>query len=136
MAALSANATHGLKRSNSDKRRCVEIALKEWPKLSARRIAEMCGVHVDMVIARKPAQVSESDTSKVTGKDGKEYPAHRNTTPRPDPCPEARNAPTLPQDAITEPEPVVIRIANYEPEKHYPPLIFSISVEYPAAMCM
>ena len=75
--ALSANALHGLKRSNADKRRCVEIALKEFADLSSRAIAEMCGVSTDLVIAVRPEQVSDFDTSKVTGRDGKQYPATR-----------------------------------------------------------
>lgn len=74
--ALSSNALHGNRRTNADKRRCVEIALREFPKLSSRAIAEMCGVGPDLVIAVRP-QVSENDTSKRTGSDGKQYPAHR-----------------------------------------------------------
>jgi hypothetical protein len=51
--------------------------MREFPKLSSRSIAELCGVGVDMVLARRP-QVSENDTSQtVTGSDGKEYPAAR-----------------------------------------------------------
>ena len=44
-AALSANSAHGIRRTNQDKRRAVEIALREFGKLSSRQIAEMCGVH-------------------------------------------------------------------------------------------
>jgi hypothetical protein len=73
--ALGANATQGARRTNADKRRCVEIALREFPKLSSRAVATMCGVGVDMVIAHRP-QVSESDTcvNRTTGQDGKQYP--------------------------------------------------------------
>jgi len=42
--ALSANVDHGLRRTNADKRRAVEIALKEWPKESDRQIARTCAV--------------------------------------------------------------------------------------------
>lgn len=42
--ALTANAAHGLKRTNADKRRSVELALAEWPKLSDRQLAEICAV--------------------------------------------------------------------------------------------
>ena len=42
--ALGANAIHGQRRSNLDKRRCVEIAVKEFAGLSSRAIAELCGV--------------------------------------------------------------------------------------------
>lgn len=74
--ALGANALHGQRRSNADKRRCVEIAVKEFGGLSSRAIAELCGVSADMVIANRP-QLSESDSSKLMGKDGKHRPATR-----------------------------------------------------------
>ena len=115
-AALSANAAHGLKRTNADKRRCVEIAVKEWPKLSARKIAEMCGVDKNTVEAHmpKPAGGEIHHVTRI-GKDGKSYPAHRNAAPRPDPCPEAKDAPALTQDATAQPEPVK------RPSKNHPP---------------
>jgi uncharacterized ParB-like nuclease family protein len=49
--ALGANAAHGLRRSNADKREAVEAALadSEWSSLSDRKIAEMCGVSADFV---------------------------------------------------------------------------------------
>lgn len=66
------NVTHGLRRTNADKRRAVEIALKLKPGVSSRFIAEHCGVGVDLVSSMR--QVSDSDTSPRTGKDGKTYP--------------------------------------------------------------
>lgn len=44
--AVSANAEHGLKRTNQDKRRAVETLLNdpEWCHWSAREIARTCGV--------------------------------------------------------------------------------------------
>ena len=44
--SLSANAAHGLRRSNEDKRHCVMKLLKdeEWGKWSDTRIAQKCGV--------------------------------------------------------------------------------------------
>jgi len=41
--ALAANQTHGLRRSNADKRRAVELALDRWPSKSDREIATMTG---------------------------------------------------------------------------------------------
>ena len=78
-AALAANAAHGIRRTNQDKRRAVEIALREFGKLSSRQIAELCGVSTDMVIDHRP-QLSESDSSKRMGADGKERPATRRTS--------------------------------------------------------
>jgi hypothetical protein len=45
--AVGANATHGLRRSNDDKRRAVEMLLRdaEWQAWSNRQIADQCGVH-------------------------------------------------------------------------------------------
>jgi len=75
--ALGANALHGQRRSNADKRRCVEIALREFPQMSSRALAKMCGVSPDFVARVRPSeQVSSNDTS-VTGQDGKSYPARR-----------------------------------------------------------
>lgn len=71
--ALGANAAHGHRRTNADKRRCVEIALREFPKLSSRAIAEMCGTGKDLVESSR--QLAESASSTRTGLDGKERPA-------------------------------------------------------------
>jgi hypothetical protein len=67
--AVSANQTHGLKRTNEDKRRAVEISLRLRPKMSDRQIAEHCGVAHPMVgEARKRL---EEFTSQRTGRDGR-----------------------------------------------------------------
>jgi len=74
--ALHANDANGLRRTNEDKRRCVSVALKEFPTLSNRGIAEMCGVdHKTVGSVRAP--FGEVPQSKRTGRDGKERPAHR-----------------------------------------------------------
>lgn len=84
--ALGANALHGHRRTNADKRRCVEIALSEFPKLSSRAIAKMCGVSHELVQQMRPDQVSTVDTPPRTGQDGKQYPAKRepDETQQPD----------------------------------------------------
>lgn len=72
--ALGANVTHGMRRTNADKKKCVTIALKEFANLSDRQIAEMCGVSNNYVSEHRP-QLSSDDSSapaKRTGKDGKE----------------------------------------------------------------
>ncbi len=75
--ALKANQRHGLRRSNADKRRAVEVALGLTPAASSRAIADLCGVGNDLV--EEVRQVSESDTCPPTrvGRDGKQYPAKR-----------------------------------------------------------
>ena len=75
--ALQANATHGLKRTNADKRRSVELAVAEWPKLSNREIARICAVHHDMVGEVRADQLAESASSipeTRVGADGKQRP--------------------------------------------------------------
>jgi hypothetical protein len=88
--ALGANAIHGHRRTNADKRRCVEIALREFGKLSDRGIAQMCGVGHPLV-AEMRGQLEDSSTSNLqnpintdlseppafrTGRDGKSYPVN------------------------------------------------------------
>lgn len=43
-AALAANAAHGRRRTNADKRCAVAIALREWPNKTDLEIAETCAV--------------------------------------------------------------------------------------------
>ncbi len=49
--SVGANASHGLRRTNDDKRRAVTTLLsdKEWSAWSDRQIAKQCGVHHEMV---------------------------------------------------------------------------------------
>lgn len=82
--ALGANALHGQRRSNADKRRAVEIALREFPKLSSRAVAKLCGVSNMLVDSLRPQeQVKDSFTSPRTGQDGKQYPAARRVVSDP-----------------------------------------------------
>lgn len=63
--ALGANGTHGLRRSNADKRKAVQMAFDEpsWAEWSDRKIAEVCGVSNPFVSGmRKPAQVLTVNT--------------------------------------------------------------------------
>lgn len=75
--ALAANAAHGLRRSNADKRRCVEIAVREFSGLSDNAIAQMCGVSNHAVKAARPVTLENIQPEKRTGADGKQYPATR-----------------------------------------------------------
>lgn len=76
--STSANAIHGKRRTNADKRNAVKIALKLKPEMSDRALADHCGVGHPLV-AEVRRQVEESSTSKSpgkrAGKDGKSYPA-------------------------------------------------------------
>ena len=73
--ALGANSSHGLRRTNADKRRSVELALAEWPDLSDREIAKICGVGHPFVGDVRGQLVSDSScdappTTRI-GADGK-----------------------------------------------------------------
>lgn len=60
-ASLAVNATHGLRRSNEDKRRAVFTMLEdvEWSKLSGNEIARQCSVS-NMLVSRMRAEVESA----------------------------------------------------------------------------
>jgi hypothetical protein len=107
--AIQANQTGSVRRTNADKRKCVEIALAEFPDLSDRALAELCGIH-QTTVGNVRKQVSKIDTSTFTpetpktrkGKDGKEYPAPE---PKPEPTPEP-----MPEFQPEEPEPYPVYV--------------------------
>lgn len=61
--SVGANALHGLRRTDDDKRRAVSVLLgdKEWSRWSDRQIAKQCGVSHPFV-----ARVREGHTGNVT----------------------------------------------------------------------
>jgi hypothetical protein len=67
--ALGANSGYGLRRTNRDKRKAVEVAIREFPRLSNRAVAELCKVSHEMVNALR-IQLADSASSRV-GRDGK-----------------------------------------------------------------
>ncbi|MFH1969326.1 MAG: hypothetical protein ABIJ53_03300, partial [Verrucomicrobiota bacterium] len=93
--SLGANNVHGLRRTNADKRRGVEIALKEFGKLSDQAIADMCGVGRNYVLEIRhetpPQPVSRVQVEKRIGVDGKE-----------------RSMPTPPRDPGPPPTPPAV----------------------------
>lgn len=78
--ALGANAIHGQRRSTADKRRAVEIAVCEFPKLSNAAIATLCGVDDKTVAAHRPGTSGNSEPETRTGQDGKQYPVKSRRT--------------------------------------------------------
>lgn len=82
--SVGANAKHGLRRSNEDKRRSVKTLLEdeEWSQRSNRWIAEICGVSDRFVgNLRNDSGANGSHLNQTrTGKDGKEYPASNPET--------------------------------------------------------
>jgi len=107
--ALKANDKHGLKRTNADKRRAVEIALKEFDDLSDSAIAQMCGVSQPFVGSLRPKQPitvigspTETPTSPPArkGLDGKVRKAPKKKATKakgPKPAPALASAPIVKQ---------------------------------------
>jgi hypothetical protein len=80
--ACGANASHGLRRTNGDKRRAVGRLLRdeEWSRWTDRRIAQTCGVDNSFVsrLRKEMGGVDEQHLPATrTGSDGKNYPAQR-----------------------------------------------------------
>lgn len=71
---MASNQGHGLKRTNADKRRAVEVVLGLHPEWSNRRVADHVGVDDKTVSSLRPeatAELPQLPTKRV-GKDGKE----------------------------------------------------------------
>lgn len=102
--ACGANAEHGLRRTNPDKRRAVEALLndEEWCKWSDNKLAEKAAVSVNFVgVVRK--QLSSDDSSPVAksadqprvGRDGKK---RRPPAQKPKKLPSQSDAPPTPAE--------------------------------------
>jgi len=76
--AIQANATHGLRRTNRDKRCAVKIAVQVIPDDSDHAIAELCKVsHVFVGKIRRELETVTSSSSR-TGWDGKKRKLPQN----------------------------------------------------------
>lgn len=78
--ALGANRANGAQLTASDKKHAVLLALRQWPERSASQLAEQVGCnrrYVDQLKAEVGSTTNLPD--RVTGKDGKRYPAKRTT---------------------------------------------------------
>ena len=78
--AAGSNASHGLRRTNGDKRRAVGALIREWPQWSDRRIAELAHVTHPFVAKVRAELVAAGEVEAVTtrvGKDGREQTAIR-----------------------------------------------------------
>lgn len=104
--SVGANAAHGLRRSNADKRRAVETLLRdeEWSKKSDRWIAEKCGVGHQLVGATRCQLDDSSSSPERTGQDGKT----RKLPTKREPAPEAPRI---------EPHPALARQRSAPPAK-------------------
>lgn len=66
--SVGANSSHGLRRSNADKRRAVETMLAdtEWSKWSDRKIADQCHVSAPFVGAMRRPEVAAQQKENRT----------------------------------------------------------------------
>jgi hypothetical protein len=91
----------------SDKRRSVELALAEWPKLSDRELARICAVGHPFVGDVRKAQVESDSTYQPQtriGGDGKERKPPTKPAPLPV-APAAEPAPVnTPSTAESQPD--------------------------------
>ena len=109
--AVGANACHGNRRTNADKRHAVMMLLEdsEWAKRSDRWIAEKCGVSPDTVNRIRREQLSDSDScedgqSRREGQDGKVRGLRTAPEPEPDDEPQADEWPGFPDRSDEEPD--------------------------------
>lgn len=106
--SVSANAAHGLRRTNLDKRRAVGVLLAdaEWCAKSDRWIAEKCGVSHPFVMGLRPQAVTVTTSAPATrtGQDGKTYPARQPPKPTAAPEPEESEDPEPEEQERKEPK--------------------------------
>lgn len=74
--SAGANWSHGLRRTNDDKRRTVAMLLEdaEWAEWSDRKIADACGVSVSFVGAIRRPAVAEKQRAHREERQASKYP--------------------------------------------------------------
>lgn len=108
--AAGANRTHGLRRSQLDKRKAVGTLLSDpqWAKRSDRWIAERCGVGHPLVADVRKAtatRLEEIPVDQREGKDGKVRRRRHLAEPGPDDVPAADPAAEIQTAPTEEPDP-------------------------------
>lgn len=91
--SVGANTTHGLRRTNADKRHAVLMLLRdpEWSTKSDRWVADKCGVSHTFVALQREALATVANAPETrTTKDGREYPSARKA-PEPPIAPDPRD---------------------------------------------
>lgn len=94
--SCSANATHGMRRTNADKRRAIESLLNdaEWATWSDREIARKCGVSHDFVSRTRTSLSSDDSESRTyTDRYGNVRTMDTSNIGKAAPAPQARPAP-------------------------------------------
>jgi uncharacterized ParB-like nuclease family protein len=112
--SLGANAAHGQRRTNEDKRRAVMRALSvpEWKEKKLQEIADWCAVSLQTAKNYRDQlsnfESSNGEVPRVRGADGKSYPmkyTKKKEKPKPSPVShlESQDDPP-PQDAAAAPQ--------------------------------
>lgn len=121
--ACGANQGHGLRRTNADKRRAVEMALRLKPESTNRAIAEHVGVDDKTVAAvrsqlestaevpQSPKRTGRDGRTTSTGSDAKKKAARERKAQEPAPAPVAASEPATTQDTAP---------ADGDPEREEP----------------
>lgn len=115
--SLKANATHGLRRTNADKRKAVETLLKdaEWATWSDRKIAEVCGVgHPFVAAIRKPEVAAKQQDNRAASAAKKVQVESDSTTAAPTPPKVAPTPKAEPQDTPEDDGPSAEEIAAHQ----------------------
>ena len=81
--ALGANNAHGHRLSGADKKRAILLAITTWPDRSANQIAQQIGVNPGYFSRVKAQHNLDTTPARVTGRDGKSYPASSPKPSRP-----------------------------------------------------
>src|SRR5450755_183395 len=115
------SATHGLRRTNADKRRSVETLLgdEEWQKWSNREIARKCGVGNDLVDrCRLEVSARFGQIERYVQRNGTTYPMN---TANIGVQPVAPTVPTYTSSPIAyqTPEPVEERTSRHRKRSPY-----------------
>lgn len=83
--ALGANKANACQMTKADKKHAIVLALKAFPDKSQTIIAEQIGVNQHYVgEVKKQVSATTNLPDRVTGKDGKSYPAARHAHPQAD----------------------------------------------------
>jgi uncharacterized ParB-like nuclease family protein len=84
LLAVGANGAHGLRRTNEDKRRAVQMVLDEpaWNDWSDRKIAEACGVgHPFVAAMRRPVVAEKQQENRAKSEAKKSARVESDSTP-------------------------------------------------------
>lgn len=114
LASLEANSTHGLPRTNADKRKAVQMMLDdfEWSEWSNAEIARRCRVSHTFVNKMRPADGSSKKHLRggveMEREEGKKKPADTKGAPEPkqlkEQAPEPNQEPVSPAEYSPEDE--------------------------------